>query len=164
MDSARFRFLYRQGDGFIGPAEWLRASALPMGVALAGALGWLVVAPRDVRDLAHEALIDWRLPLVYAYLMVFVLALFLCAVAEYFLSAKRFADRGKPPALAGLAPFCLLLAGAAHWYQPRSEGGMPEWGVWAFDAFAMAVVAWNVVELGFYPSQTNPCRTPPPRA
>ncbi|HYA73787.1 MAG TPA: hypothetical protein VEF36_11585, partial [Roseiarcus sp.] len=76
-------------------------------------------------------------------------ALILCAVAEYFVSAKRFADRGKPPALAGLAPFSLLLAGAAHWYQPRSEGAMPLGIAYVFDAIAIAIVAWNVIELGF---------------
>ena len=101
MDSARFRFLYRQGEGLIGAREWLRASAPPLGITLAMALVWLAVAPREARDLQHEALIDWRLPIVYAYLMVFVFALFLCAAAEYFVSAKRFADRGKPPALWG---------------------------------------------------------------
>ena len=63
--------------------------------------------------------------------------------------ATTFADRGRPPELAGLAPFCLLLAGAAHWYQPRSEGWMPAWGLWPFDALAIGIVIWNVVELGF---------------
>jgi hypothetical protein len=152
MDSARFRFLYRQGEGAIGPREWLEASAAPLGVAVALTMVWLAIMPQAPRDLAHESLIDWRLPFVYGYLMIFVFALFVCAVAEYFVSAKRFADRARPPSLAGLAPFCLLLAGAAHWYQPRSEGAMPGWGVWIFDALALAVVVWNVVELGFYPS------------
>ena len=155
MDNARFRFLYRQGEGTVGPREWLGASALPLGIVLGLSLIWLAVAPREARDLTHEGLIDWRLPLVYAYLMVFALALIVCAVAEYFLSAKRFADRGKPPALAGLAPFCLLLAGAAHWYQPRSEATMPEWGVWVFDVLALSMVAWNVLELGFWPGRTK---------
>ena len=63
---------------------------------------------------------------MHVYFIVYSFALIFCAVAEYFVSAKRFADRGKPPALAGLAPFSLLLAGAAHWFQPRSEGAMPE--------------------------------------
>jgi uncharacterized membrane protein YhaH (DUF805 family) len=153
MDSTRFRFLYRQGEGRIGPREWLGASAAPLGIALALTIVWLAIMPRAPRNLAHESLIDWRLPFVYSYLMVFVFALFLCAVAEYFVSAKRFADRGRPGALAGIAPFCLLLAGAAHWYQPRSEGAMPEWGVWIFDALALAVVFWNAVELGLLRSR-----------
>ena len=155
MDAARFRFLYRQGEGFIGPREWLRASALPLGIALALSLIWLAVMPREGRDLSREGLIDWSVAAVYLYLLAFVFVLFICAVAEYFVSAKRFADRGKPQAFAGFAPFCLLLAGAAHWYQPRSDGTMPGWGVWAFDAAALAVVAWNVVELGFWPGRAK---------
>jgi uncharacterized membrane protein YhaH (DUF805 family) len=149
MDSARFRFLYRQGEGAIGAREWRAASALPLGIAAALTLAWLAIMPREARDLQREGLIDWRVALVYLYLIAFVFALILVAVAEYFLSAKRFADRGKPPALAGLAPFLLLLAGAAHWYQPRSEGWMPAWETWPIDALAVAVIAWNVVELGF---------------
>jgi hypothetical protein len=74
-------------------------------------------------------------------------------VAEYFVSAKRIADRGRPPSLAGLLPFSLLLAGAAHWYQPRSEGTMPAAIVYVFDALAIAILAWNIVELGFGPSR-----------
>ena len=85
----------------------------------------------------------------HVYFLAYAFALILCAVAEYFVSAKRFADRGKPAALAGLAPFALLLAGAANWYQPRSEGTMPEALTWAFDAVALGIVAWNVIELGF---------------
>jgi uncharacterized membrane protein YhaH (DUF805 family) len=153
MDRARFRFLYRQGEGAIGAREWLGASALPLGIALVLWLIWLAVMPREGRDLAREALIDWSVAAVYLYLMAFVFVLFVCAVAQYFVSAKRFADRGKPQALAGLAPFCLLLAGAAHWYQPRSEGGMPAWGVWVFDIVAAAVVIWNVIELGLLPGR-----------
>ena len=79
-------------------------------------------------------------------------------MAEYFVSAKRFTDRGMPPALAGLAPFALLIAGAAHWYQPRSEGEMPEALAWVFDAAALAVIAWNVYELGCKPGKTDQTR------
>jgi uncharacterized membrane protein YhaH (DUF805 family) len=70
-------------------------------------------------------------------------------VAQYFVSAKRFNDLGKSQAWAGLAPFCLLLAGAAAWYQPRSEGAMPAVAVYPFLALAVGIVVWNVAELGF---------------
>ena len=76
-------------------------------------------------------------------------ALIFLAVMQYFVSAKRFTDLGKSPAWAGLTPFCLLLAAAANWFQPRSEGAMPVWGVYPFDALALGVVIWNIVELGF---------------
>ena len=147
--AARFRFLYREAEGFIGGREWARASVAPVGVALVLTVIALAVAPDAPRDLAHEAFIDPLTVARHAYLIVYAFALILCAVAEYFVSAKRFADRGKPPALAGLAPFSLLIAGAAYWYQPRSEGTMPEGLVYVFAALAVAIVAWNVIELGF---------------
>jgi hypothetical protein len=147
--AARFRFLYREGEGFVGPREWARASLAPVGIALVLTIVAFSVAPNAPRDLAHEAFIDPLVVARHAYLIVYSFALILCAVAEYFLSAKRFADRGRPPALAGLAPFSLLVAGAAYWYQPRSEGTMPEGLVTVFDALAIAILAWNVIELGF---------------
>jgi heme/copper-type cytochrome/quinol oxidase subunit 4 len=147
--AARFRFLYRESEGFVGGREWARASVGPVGIALILTLVAFAVAPDAPRDLAREAFIDPLVVARHAYLIVYAFALILCAVAEYFVSAKRFADRGKPPALAGLAPFALLIAGAAYWYQPRSEGTMPAGLATVFAAFAVAIVAWNVIELGF---------------
>jgi hypothetical protein len=143
-----FRFLYRQTEGFIDRATWIRASIPPVGVALAlTAIAW-AIAPDRPRDLATQAFIDPRIIATHAYFIAYAFALLICAVAEYFLSAKRFADRGKPAAFAGFAPFALLLAGAANWYQPRSEGYMPEALTYVFDLVAIGVIAWNVVELG----------------
>jgi uncharacterized membrane protein YhaH (DUF805 family) len=145
----RFRFLYRQADGVVDRGVWARASLPPVAIALAMTAIWLAVAPSRPRDLSREAFIDPWVVATHVYFLVYAFALILCAVAEYFVSAKRFADRGRPPALAGLAPFSLLLAGAAHWYQPRSEGTMPEGLVYLFDALAIVIIAWNVIELGF---------------
>jgi len=147
--AARFRFLYRQTEGVIGAGEWALASVGPVGIALVLTAIAFAVAPNAPRDLAQEAFVDPLVVARHAYLIIYSFALILCAVAEYFVSAKRFADRGKPPGLAGLAPFSLLLAGAAYWYQPRSEGTMPEELVYAFAALAVAIIAWNVIELGF---------------
>ena len=147
--AARFRFLYREGEGFVGRREWALASAGPVGIALMLTIVAFVLAPNAPRDLTRESFIDPLTVARHAYLIVYAFALILCAVAEYFVSAKRFADRGKPPALAGLAPFSLLIAAAAYWYQPRSEGTAPEGLVTAFAALAVAIIAWNVIELGF---------------
>jgi uncharacterized membrane protein YhaH (DUF805 family) len=149
LGADRFRFLYRQGEGRIDARQWRGASWRPAAIAIALTLVWLLVAPRAARDLAHENLIDWSIVATYAYLIIYVFVLFLCAIAEYFVCAKRFADRGKPAALAGLAPFALFLAGAANWYQPRSEGTMPAWLTLAFDAAALGALVWTIVELGF---------------
>jgi tellurite resistance protein TehA-like permease len=148
-DPSDFRFLYRQGDGVVGPARWARASLPPVAIALALTAVALFIAPDKPRDLANEPFIDAGIVATHVYFLAYAFILILCAVAEYFVSAKRFTDRCKPAALAGLAPFALLLAGAANWYQPRSEGSMPEALTYVFDAIALGVVAWNVIELGF---------------
>ena len=144
----RFRFLYRQTDGVIDRATWTRASVGPLGIVFVlTVIAWLV-APNQPRDLGTQAFFTLGLVASHAYLIVYSFALFICAVAEYFLSAKRFRDRGRPAELAGLAPFAVLLAGAANWFQPRSEGAMPEWAATAFDIVALAIIVWTVAELG----------------
>jgi len=145
---ASFRSLYRDAEGTIGPDLWARASALPVGVALAMTALAYAVSPGP-RDLSVQPFASVSIVAVHAYLLVYGFALIFLAVMQYFVSAKRFRDLGRAPGWAGLAPFALLLAGAAAWFQPRSEGAMPEWAVWPFYAFALAVIAWNVVELGF---------------
>jgi uncharacterized membrane protein YhaH (DUF805 family) len=144
-----FRFLYREDQGTIGPATWVRASALPIGLALVLTLIAWLVAPREPRNLAVQPFFSLSIVAVHVYFIAYSFALILLAVMQYFLSAKRFRDLGRAPALAGLAPFALLLTGAAIWFQPRSEGLMPAWAVWPFVAFAAAVVLWSVAELGF---------------
>ena len=149
LDEDNFRFLYRQTEGVIDAPTWLRASFPPVAIALGLIAIALVIAPDQPRDLGSESFIDVKVIATHVYFLLCAFAVILCAVAEYFVSAKRFADRGKPAALAGLAPFALLLAGAAHWFQPRSEGAMPEALAYLFYAAAAGIIAWNVIELGF---------------
>ena len=146
---ADFRFLYRQGEGVIGRASWARASVPPVAIALALTALAIFIAPDKPRDLGNQDFADVGIVATHVYFLAYAFALILCAVAEYFVCAKRFADRGRPQGLAGLAPFALFLAGAANWYQPRSEGTMPGWLTWAFDAAALGVLAWTIAELGF---------------
>jgi hypothetical protein len=63
--------------------------------------------------------------------------------------AKRFADRGRPPGLAGLAPLAIFVAAAAHWFTPRSEGMAPAAAPYVLDALALVVLVWTIAELGF---------------
>jgi hypothetical protein len=144
-----FRFLYRDIKGSIGPGLWARASALPVGAALLMTLVAWRIAPSGPRDLGSQPFFSPSIVAVHAYLMIYGFALIFLAVAQYFVSAKRYIDLGKSPSWAGLAPFVLLVTAAANWYQPRSEETMPGWAVYPFDAIAIAVVVWNVVELGF---------------
>jgi uncharacterized membrane protein YhaH (DUF805 family) len=142
-----FRFLYRQAEGRIDRRQWWRASIPPTAILLAFSVVWIAISPR-ARDLSHESLFDLGIALRYAYLMVFTFVIFMCAIVQYFVSAKRFADRDMPTALAGIAPFAVFVAGAANWYQPRSEGDAPAWIAWAFDLIALAAVGWTIYELG----------------
>jgi hypothetical protein len=149
MESGRFSFLYRQGEGFLSPREWVFASLPPTAILVVMALVWLAIAPAGPRNLATQGFFDPEVFAAYVYLPFFTLAVFVCAAAQYFVSAKRFADRGMAPSLAGLAPLSLLIAGAAHWYQPRSEGLAPAWTPLAFDALAVVAILWTITELGF---------------
>ena len=144
----RLNFLYRRADGAIGRGEWALASLGPTIVLVALTLIWFAIMPRQERDLSR-GLIDLGVAARYLYLIVYAFVVLVCAVAQYFVSAKRFVDLDKPPALAGVAPFALFLAAAANWYEPRSEGLAPHWVILALDAIAIAAVIWNIVELGF---------------
>jgi hypothetical protein len=149
MESGRFSFLYRQGEGFLSPREWVLASLPPTTILVVMALAWVALAPTGPRDLATQGFFNPEIFAAFVYLPIFTLAVFLCAAAQYFVSAKRFADRGMPPSLAGIAPLSVLLAAAAHWYQPRSEGLAPAWTPLAFDALAVVAILWTIAELGF---------------
>jgi uncharacterized membrane protein YhaH (DUF805 family) len=139
MDSERFRFLYRQGEGTINRTEFWQASWPPMAVAGALMLSLFLIAQRAPNDALADGI---RVAAAFAYLMFCLFALFLCVISQYFVSAKRFADRGKPPALAGLAPFASFLASNAHWY-------LPVWATQMLDAAAAVIAVWTIVELGF---------------
>jgi uncharacterized membrane protein YhaH (DUF805 family) len=73
----------------------------------------------------------------------------LIAICHYNLSAKRWRDRGRPPALAGLLPFLTLMTGAAYWLQPRIADSMSFAYVLGIDVVLVAIIIWNIVELGF---------------
>jgi uncharacterized membrane protein YhaH (DUF805 family) len=148
MATPTFRFLYREAEGRIGRGLWARASALPVGIALALTAIAVAIAPGP-RDLSSQPFFSFSILAVHAYLVFYGFALILLAVAQYFVSAKRFNDLGMSAAWAGVAPFSLLLAGAATWFQPRSEGLMPAWNLYFFYAFAGAVIIWNIIQLGF---------------
>ena len=161
---ARLEFLYRQSEGAIGRREWALASLAPTAILVVTTLIWLAIKPDAPRDLSRQGLFDLGVFAAFVYLPIFTFAVILAAVMQYFVSAKRFADRGEPPALAGLAPLSLLVAGAAHWYQPRSEGYAPAWVPILFDVVAAAAVLWSVWDLGFGASRSESANRKAPNA
>ena len=144
-----FRFLYRTDQGRVDRAQWV-AAALPLAALLGAASVVLRIAlPYANRTLAERAFYD---PLTFAanfYILIYAAGLLLLAISWVNLAAKRFRDRGRPAplALAGLLPLAALVAGAAHWLQPRVAEVMPRWNVWGCDALLVIVALWTAAEL-----------------
>ena len=147
-----FAFLYRQSEGTIGAGAWARAAWPPLAIALAIIAAWAWFGPSPPRPLTEAELRAGAgasaLIFTIGFSLASVLSIFaivLLAVAEYFVSGKRFRDLGLPSGLAGLAPMALLLAGAAHWYAARSGDVAAAFAPYVFDAIAAAVCAWTVM-------------------
>ncbi len=151
LDAERIRFLYRTEDGRIDAATWAKGAGALAAIIAPFFLIWLALSPYTDHDLAKDPFFVPMTAVAYAYVLVYSFAILLVAVSYVNLSAKRFRDIGRPApvALAGLAPFMALLAGATHWLQPRVAEVMSVWWVWSVDAALAAAIAWTVYELGF---------------
>lgn len=134
------RFLFRSDEGRIGADVWLRGFLFLAALMAALTAIWIGVAPWGRRDLSQRAFVDPATIAVYVYLLVYAVAVILIGVSYVNLSLKRLRAAGRPLALAGLLPLAILLAGAAHWLQPRVADVFPVWIVYAMDA-ATAIVA-----------------------
>ena len=146
------RFGFRTDQGRTCARTW-RQGTLFLGAPLAVlTLIWLLLAPFTHRDLATTPFLAWDTAAAFVYLLFYAFAILLIAICHYNLSVKRWRDLGWrfPGALAGLLPFAALISGAAHWLQPRVAEVIPYWYVAGADAALVAIVAWNVVELGFF--------------
>lgn len=143
------RFLFRTAEGRIDARTWWQGTAF-LGICF-GALTaiWLVVSPFAYRDLATTDFFAWLTLVAYVYLLFYAFAILLIAICHYNLGAKRWRDRGRPAALAGLLPLAALWSGAAHWLQPRVAEVLPYYYVVGIDILLVAIIGWNVVELGF---------------
>ncbi len=148
MDAGGFSFLFRTDKGRVDRATWWRGTVPIAVLAAVGAAGWTLLSPYARHDLATQAFIAPMTLVAYLYLVLFAFAVILLAICEYNLSAKRFRDRSRPAALAGILPLSLLFGGAAIWYVPNSSGDLPDWTAPLVLAAIALVAAWNVVELG----------------
>ncbi len=154
--SAILNFLFRRDEGVIDRGVWWRGS-----IFLAACLALLTGGWMEIGKFAYEAqgpaarvdLFDPDIFAAYSYLIFYGFCVMLIAVSHYNLSAKRCRARGKPPALAGLLPLLALFSGAAHWLYPRVSESMPYWTVSLTDAALVAVILWNIVELGLLASR-----------
>ena len=146
-----FAFLFRGDQGVISRAQWwLGTAGLAAVLAILSGI-WMVIGRFAYEAQAPEAradLFDAGIFAAYAYLIFFGFCVLLIAVSHYNLSAKRCRARGKPPALAGLLPLLALFSGAAHWLYPRVSESMPYWTVGLTDLLLVAVIVWNVLDLG----------------
>ncbi len=156
IDRERIRFLYRNDQGRIDSVTWLRGVRTLTMILVPFALIWLFLAPYTDHDITTSPFFVPQTATAYAFAILYAFAVLLVAVSYVNLSAKRFRDRHLSPALgyASIAPFAALLAGAAHWLQPRVTEAMARGWVWGADAILIAVALWTLYELGLQPSKT----------
>jgi uncharacterized membrane protein YhaH (DUF805 family) len=135
-----FRFLFRQDRGTIDRSTWRSGACVLLAVWCLFILAeWLANRTGNLAKVGVTGL--------------FVLATMLVAVCYYFLSAKRFTDRGRPKELALVLPAFGLADAALNFMQPREGGTFPLWLTSVADAVLVGIVIWNAVELGFLPAR-----------
>jgi uncharacterized membrane protein YhaH (DUF805 family) len=142
-----WRFLYRTDAGEVDARTW-RRGAWPL-AALAAVLTLFLVFifPYTAHDLKQSPLLSATALGANLYVVLYSFLLILIGICYYNLSAKRWRDLKRPAALAGLVPFCALLAGAAHWLAARGGEIVPQAVPLVADTCLILVVIWNVAEL-----------------
>ncbi len=155
-EAATFSFLFRTDKGRVDRAVWWRGTLPLVALVLVTTVGWELLEPYAHHDLSTQPFIAPATIAAFTYLLVYAFALILVGVCEYNLSAKRFRDRGRPPALAAVLPLSLLFGAAVIWFIPRSFGSVPDWVAPVVIAALLAVAGWNVVELGIVRHRAAP--------
>ena len=144
-----FRFLFQEDSGTVDRGTWWRGfSMIALPLVLMTAI-WLALSGNAMAPVADNIPqpSGWT-ALAHIYLLLYAVAILLAAICYYNLGAKRLRARKQTPALAGLLPLAALLAGAAHWVAPRVGDALPFWTATAFDLVALAILVWNVAEMG----------------
>jgi uncharacterized membrane protein YhaH (DUF805 family) len=146
-DRQSWQFLYRTDAGQIDARTWWRG-ALPLAaIVIVLTLLLVFIFPYTEHDLTRSPLLSATALGANLYVIFYSFLLILIGICYYNLSAKRWRDLKRPPALAGLVPFCALLAGAAHWLAARSSEIVPQAVPLAADICFVLVLIWNVAEL-----------------
>jgi uncharacterized membrane protein YhaH (DUF805 family) len=148
LNRATVHFLFQNYEGRIGRRVWRFGTLLLAAILIPLTLIWIVIAPATHRDLSRPELLDAGAFGAFLFLVIFTFAVILIAVSWTNLSAKRFRAIGRPAALATALPFAALLAGAAHWFQPRGSDILPGWALIIVDIAMAAVALWSFYELG----------------
>jgi uncharacterized membrane protein YhaH (DUF805 family) len=138
--SSTIRFLFRTDRGRIDRRTWWHAMAVLVAAwFVALAVQRLLNRSGDITKVAITA--------------AFVVASIFLAVCYYFVSAKRFNDRGKPAEYALLLPAAMFFAAAVRWLGPGLVELLPGWFDYFAGGLAIAVAIWNVAELGILPGR-----------
>jgi uncharacterized membrane protein YhaH (DUF805 family) len=138
FSATAFRFLFRTDQGTIDRSTWWKAVG-----AIAGA--WLIVV--EAQSILNRSGDITKLALTAA----FVLAAMFLSVCYYFVSAKRFNDRGKPTEFALVLPAAIFVDAGLHWLGPSLVSFVPNWSHYLVDGIAIAAAVWNITELGVLP-------------
>ena len=161
MPATGFRFLYREDRGRISRGVWWRGILPLAGFVIVATVIWEVVKPYAAPDLATQPLMDVAVVLAYLVLAVYAFAMILAAVCYYNVCAKRFRDRGRRGLWAAALPLAVLLTGALDWFIPRSMGDVPAWWGAVASVVLLALLVWNVIDLGFGPTAVGETRIVP---
>ncbi len=144
-----FNFLFRTDQGVISADVWWRGTLALVAALVLLSFVWDAFNRHNSKTaLADRALFDPMIFATYAYLTFYGIMIIVICVSHYNLSAKRLRALNMPPALAGLLPLSALVAGAAHWLQPRMADVMPMWSVGTLDVLFGAVALWSIYKLG----------------
>lgn len=145
---SRIYFLFRSDVGRIDAATWWRGTLVLLGIFAVLTIAWHVIEPYADHGLDTNPLFTIAIILANLYRLLYGFALIMILVSHYNLSAKRWRDIGLPAALAGLLLVLACVAGALHWLEPRVAPAMPHAIPIVADVALVAVLIWNIVELG----------------
>jgi uncharacterized membrane protein YhaH (DUF805 family) len=140
--SSTIRFLFRNDRGRIDRRTWWRAIAVLVAA-------WLIALS------VHRALNRSGDISKVAITAAFLIASIFLAVCYYFVSAKRFNDRGKPPEYALVLPAASFFALAVRWLGPSLVELIPSWFDYVAGGLAIVIALWNVTELGILPGRSE---------